>query len=257
MAKQRYINTHFWDDSYVVELDPIEKLLFLYFLTNPLTNIAGAYEVSLRRVAFDTGIDREMIVKILARFETANKIIYRDGWILITNFIKNQSLNPKMLKGVEDVVSDCPEWIKETLSIAYQSLSHLNRDLNRDLNPIPSKDGQEKPAAVEVDSSLSAADKELPAVRRIWKDGVDLLTQSGIAQKSARSLLGRLAKDYGNEQLAECIAVTQSKNPVNAEEFLIGALKERANGNNQTSKSAKNNGLKSEKDTLALLGMAS
>lgn len=72
---------------------------------------------------------------------------------------------------------------------------------------------------------------ETPVVRRIWKDGVDLLKQSGITEKNARSLLGKLAKDYSNELLAECIAVAQAKNPVNAEEFLIGALKARKNGN--------------------------
>lgn len=130
MAKQRYVNSHFWDDTFVVGLDPIEKLLFLYFLTNPLTNIAGAYEVSIRRVAFDTGIDGEMVLKVLDRFEKANKVIYRDGWVLILNFIKNQSLNPKIVAGIEEAVKRCPNWIKDRLSIAYESLSHLNPNRN-------------------------------------------------------------------------------------------------------------------------------
>ena len=30
MAKKRYISTTFWRDEYVSNLDPIEKLLFLY-----------------------------------------------------------------------------------------------------------------------------------------------------------------------------------------------------------------------------------
>ena len=41
--KQRYINTKFWDDNYVIQLDPSEKLMFIYFITNPLTNICGIY----------------------------------------------------------------------------------------------------------------------------------------------------------------------------------------------------------------------
>ena len=153
MAKQRYINTHFWDDTYVVDLDATAKLLFLYLLTNPLTNIAGAYEISIRRISFDMGIDSKAILEILARFEQANKIIYRDGWILILNFIKNQSLNPKMVKGIEDAVSSCPIWIKDRLSIAYQSLSYLNRDRDRDrdsnenLNSLSEKSEQPPPTA--------------------------------------------------------------------------------------------------------------
>lgn len=71
------------------------------------------------------------------------------------------------------------------------------------------------------------AETAIPAARRIWKDGVDLLKQSGVSEKNARSLLGKLAKENGNELLAECIAVAQAKNPVNAEEFLIGVLKDR------------------------------
>lgn len=126
MAKQRYINTRFWDDGYIVGLDPIEKLLFLYFLTNPLTEISGAYEIPLRRIAFDTGIDADMVLKILRRFADEDKIIYRDGWILICNFIKHQSANPKIAQGIENAVSRCPDWIKDRLSIAYESLSHLN-----------------------------------------------------------------------------------------------------------------------------------
>ena len=76
MAKLRSINTHFWDDNYIVELDPIEKLMFLYLITNPLTTIAGAYELPLRRIAFDTGIDREMVVKILDRSNRAAAVLY-------------------------------------------------------------------------------------------------------------------------------------------------------------------------------------
>lgn len=126
MAKQRYINTRFWDDNYIASLDPIEKLLFIYFLTNPLTEISGAYEIPLKRVALDTGIDRDMVQKILNRFADEDKIIYREGWILVTNFIKHQSVNPKIATGIESAVKRCPEWIQDRLSIAYDSLSHLN-----------------------------------------------------------------------------------------------------------------------------------
>lgn len=134
MAKQRYINTHFWDDTFIVDLESDEKLLFLYALTNPLTNISGAYEISIRRIIFDTGLEKDRILSIFEKFTLANKIIYKDGWLLIANFIKNQSLNPKIQSGIESALSDCPDWIKDRLSIAYHSLSHLNLNSNRDSN---------------------------------------------------------------------------------------------------------------------------
>lgn len=136
MAKQRYVNTRFWDDNYIVSLDPIEKLLFLYFLTNPLTEVSGAYEIQLKRVALDTGIDRDMVQKILNRFADEDRIIYRDGWIFIANFIKHQTDNEKINKGIETLINTAPEWIRDRVSISYgyriDVLSDRDRDRDRD-----------------------------------------------------------------------------------------------------------------------------
>jgi len=126
MSKQRYINTRFWDDGYVATLDPIEKLLFIYCLTNPLTEISGAYELPLRRIAFDTGIDKDMILKVFARFAENDKIHYRDGWIFLPNFIKHQSDSPTVVKGIETSLKSVPDWILDMVCIRYQDLSHLN-----------------------------------------------------------------------------------------------------------------------------------
>lgn len=96
MAKQRIVNTHFWKDNYVMELDPSEKLLFLYFITNPETDLCGIYEKSVREIAFDTGFDKSMVEKIIARFEREGKIFYKNGYVYIRNFVKHQMTNPKI-----------------------------------------------------------------------------------------------------------------------------------------------------------------
>ena len=96
MSKLRSINTHFWEDNYIIDLDPIEKLLFLYLLSNPQTNMLGIYELHLRRISFDTGIDKDMVLKIFDRFTEANKAKYVDGYVILQNFIKHQSYNGNM-----------------------------------------------------------------------------------------------------------------------------------------------------------------
>ena len=118
MAKQRVVNVKFWDDTHIMKLDPTEKLLFLYFLTNPLTNISGIYEISLRRIAFDTGIDGDMVDKIMKRFEKDKKIIYREGWIYLINFVKNQNWNPSVISGIIREISCIPIKIKDKLEQA-------------------------------------------------------------------------------------------------------------------------------------------
>lgn len=111
-AKLRSVNTKFWDDQYVIDLDPREKLLFLYFLTNPLTNLAGVYEISLKRIASDTDIDKDMVSKMIERFEEDKKILYRDGYIFLSNYQKNQNYNPKMVTNVENTLMSFPKSIR-------------------------------------------------------------------------------------------------------------------------------------------------
>jgi hypothetical protein len=141
ISKQRYVDTKFWDDNYIVNRDPIEKLLYLYFLTNTLTNIIGIYEISIRRIAFDTGIDKDMVIKILSRFEEDKKIKYKDGYIAIRKFTKHQANNPKINKGMEELLKEVPmelvEWVEIdfnrleiTLDSLYIGLDRTSKDLN-------------------------------------------------------------------------------------------------------------------------------
>ena len=70
----------------------------MYFITNEKTNIAGIYEIPLKFVAMETGIDKEMIEKITKRFETDEKIYYIDGWVFVRNFQKHQSTSSSKVK---------------------------------------------------------------------------------------------------------------------------------------------------------------
>lgn len=127
------INTRFWIDDYISNLDPIEKLLFLYCLTNPYTDISGVYEIPLKHIALETGLDREMVIKIMNRFERDNKIIYQNGWIGIKNFAKHQQKNPKVTIGIENGLKQAPKYITDRLSIDYDTLSHLNSNINTNI----------------------------------------------------------------------------------------------------------------------------
>ncbi len=114
MSRQRMIDTKFWDDDYTSNLDPIEKLLFLYFLTNTSTNISGIYEIPLKKVALETGIEKEMVVKILDRFTKDQKIFYLNGWICLKNFIKHQNQGSiKVQIGIQNEIDLIPKDIMD------------------------------------------------------------------------------------------------------------------------------------------------
>lgn len=112
--KNRYVNTKFWQDGYIVNLLPDEKLLFLYFLTSPLTNISGIYECPIKIMAMHTGFDSDNLEVIIKRFE--GKIHYIDGWVYIRNFVKHQSLkSPSVKKGIEIELGNVPQKIKDKI----------------------------------------------------------------------------------------------------------------------------------------------
>ena len=144
VAKQRIVNTKFWDDSYIASLKPMEKLVFLYLLTNPLTNISGVYELPLKRVAFDTGIAVEKVEGTIKKLVEDRKVVASGGWIGIANFIKHQTLNPKVKQGIVSELTRAPKELTDRLSIDYQalcggldSLSHLNSNFNLNNTPNP------------------------------------------------------------------------------------------------------------------------
>ena len=129
MAKHRYINTHFWKDNYIINLDPTEKLVYLYLLTNPQTNIAGIYEINLKEIANDTGIIKEIIDTILKRFERDSKLKYFGGYIIIKNHLKHQDFkSPKLQSGIAEIINSLPEEVNR-VCIPYiygmDTLSHL------------------------------------------------------------------------------------------------------------------------------------
>ena len=138
MAKNRIINTKFWTDNFVLnELNPIDKLVYLYLITNPYTDICGIYELPIKIMAIETGIERENLEKvILPRFEESGKILYRDGWVAVKNFIKHQTLNPKVKIGIESGLLKAPKELRDFIgeNIVYDSLSHLNSNSNSNTN---------------------------------------------------------------------------------------------------------------------------
>lgn len=84
------------------------------------------------------------------------------------------------------------------------------------------KDGSETPPAVEKDV------EKKPEEKNVFDKGVELLTsRNSITERSARSLLGRLAKQHSEPELATALAATFDEKPIDPTSFLIGVLRKR------------------------------
>jgi hypothetical protein len=115
MASQRMLSTSFWTDNYILELNAHEKLIFIYLLSNPQTNLAGFYELSLKIAAMHTDIEQPEIIKILEKLQADDRLLFKNNWVVLLNFLKHQKLNPSMVKNVEKIVAVAPDWIVNVL----------------------------------------------------------------------------------------------------------------------------------------------
>lgn len=115
--RQRIINTKFWSDSFVVDkLNPLDRYLFLYFLTNEKTNLSGVYELPIRTISNETGLEKEEVLRMIDRLK--GKVEYKDGWVCLVNFTKHQNTeNNSIVKGIENRLNELPvevrKWVEK------------------------------------------------------------------------------------------------------------------------------------------------
>lgn len=98
MATYRTIRMSFWNDPAIESLPPGDKLLYLYLFTCPHANNLGVLSVSVRKMAFETGLDEDAIRRGLAAFESSGRIVRDGGHVWVCGFIRHQcSTSPKIL----------------------------------------------------------------------------------------------------------------------------------------------------------------
>lgn len=114
MAKQRQVSSAFWEDPYIIArggIEPDFRLLFLWALTNPKSELCGAYEIAIDRIMLETGLPEHRIIEGFQKFERDGKMLYREDWVIIRNFTKHQqNKSPKIQAGILNSLERAPEW---------------------------------------------------------------------------------------------------------------------------------------------------
>lgn len=109
MAIYRNIQMTFWTDVELVDgFTPEDKYFYLYLLTNPHTNLAGCYEISLKQISDETGYTKEVVEKLLDRMERVHrKIIFcpETKEVLVLNWYKhNWTTSDKFVLSVKNTI---------------------------------------------------------------------------------------------------------------------------------------------------------
>ena len=97
MANFRQIHVSIWKDEWFLDLEPEEKLLFVYLFSNASTSLAGIYKLALKVICFETGLSTAYVTDTLVKFSLADKVYYEDGIVWINNMRKyHETKSPKV-----------------------------------------------------------------------------------------------------------------------------------------------------------------
>jgi hypothetical protein len=106
--RTRQIKTDIIEDEWYVSLQSDEKLFFLHLLISPRNELSGLFYYPDRNILIDNpDLTKERLIIIKKKFEKENKVFFKDGWVFLVNFIKNNHFNNKKhKKGVAKQLSD-------------------------------------------------------------------------------------------------------------------------------------------------------
>lgn len=166
----RTIDCATWDDPWFADLDPHAKLLFLYFLTNRRSTAAGCFEITLRAMAFETGMTTGDVERHLGELSSRIQWFPQHQVIFVRNFYRHQSGNSNRANfrsSALKVLAEMPVEVQATVVHVYPELTVEGATLPQPI-PIPSptlgdKEKEEETVEVEVTEAEEGEEANAPA----------------------------------------------------------------------------------------------
>jgi|GEM_PF-5083421 len=120
----RQIDPEMWGDPFFLELNPNEKLLYIYMFTNERTSLCGLYEISKKQITFYSDLDNEFVSKTIKKFQESEKIIYENDIYFVINLFKRHfSKSPKVIARINNDIEHTHDCKPKTLCIQkYEEL---------------------------------------------------------------------------------------------------------------------------------------
>lgn len=135
MAIYRNIQMSFWTDSKITDdFTPEERYFYLYLMTNPHTNLAGCYEISMKHISDETGYNRDKVEKLITKLTDLHKVILysKDTKEILLlkwhkyNWTRSEKFRKSLIREIESVKNvDFKGYLKDlydgidTVSIPY------------------------------------------------------------------------------------------------------------------------------------------
>lgn len=161
MAIYRNIRIGFWTDTKIIDdFTPEDKYFYLYLFTNPHTNLAGCYELSMKQASVELGYEISAVKTLLKRFDEVHKVIKfseQTKEVLILNWHKyNWTSSEKFRTPLEYEISQ----IKDSAFREY--LTQIFNGSDTVLIPYPYGMDTSDTDTVTVSDTDTATDKPKP-----------------------------------------------------------------------------------------------
>jgi len=141
---KRYLDDDFWSDSFVETLPCKVKLFYIYLFTNKSVRPGGIYELTPRKIAFETGLDE---TEISTYFEAVkDKVAWhpQTGFVWIKNFVIHQCNNPNWADGaLKSIMAVAPK----DKELALEALCYLKDKIQS--YPLKERFGEGFPEALK------------------------------------------------------------------------------------------------------------
>jgi len=123
--KARQIQSRFWDDSVVQNATWQSKYIFIYLLTCSPINMCGIFQLTEKKIIFETGLSEGDLTIAKEELSAAKKVFLFEGWVFVVNAFKNC----KVWKSEK-----CWDaWEEDFSKISDEILAHFNTAIGIDI----------------------------------------------------------------------------------------------------------------------------
>ena len=196
MANFRQIHVSIWKDPWFLDLEPNEKLLFIYLFSNESASLAGIYELAFKVICFETSLPAKYVKDTLEKFEKSEKVFFRDGIVWVKNLRKyNGSSSDKVQKRIKTDIALIPEcelkqkyisYYGENIAYAYHNDTLSNEEKRREEKSNESEEEVEDAEPQQPFAELSVAfvnETQIPELTggtQKWVEAINEMVKAGI-----------------------------------------------------------------------------
>ena len=135
MEIRRYISTRIWGESWFEPLTATEKLIWIYLLTNPATNMLGIYGLTVRRIGYDCNTSAQIVRRCIKKLEELKFIIMIHEHIIITHWLTQNAMNPSMKLSALKDFDNLPDKVRAALPVTV--LNNIQKMRTDTGQPVP------------------------------------------------------------------------------------------------------------------------